>query len=91
MVGGYHPNCDSEEAWQAVRVAATSAAPAVRWAALPTFRLTFDDPFSKPFGETCRSSVGFVVAQGCGGEQGGWGGSQLMNVTINSSFLQLTS
>lgn len=66
--GGYHPNCDVHDYWEELEETVQQAAPAVRWGRLPTFRLCYDDQFGKPFGETCRSSIGWVVSSGCVGE-----------------------
>ena len=64
-MGGYHPNSDSDEAWDDLQLTVAARAPEFPWHRLPTFRLCFDDQFSKPFGETCRSSIGWIVAQNC--------------------------
>lgn len=68
VIGGYHPNEDSEEAWEGLNRDLAAAAPEVPWARLPSFRMCYDDPFSVPFGETCRSSIGYIVSKTCGGK-----------------------
>ena len=67
-MGGYHPNEVSQEAWEGLKRALAVAAPEVHWSRLPSFRLCYDDPFSVPFGETCRSSIGYIISKNCGGK-----------------------
>jgi hypothetical protein len=66
VVGGYHPNQDIEDAWRDLGALLTTTAPQIAWSLVPSFRLCYDDQFSKPFGETCRSSLGYIVAKDCG-------------------------
>lgn len=66
MVGGYHPNQDIEDAWRDLHSILTTTAPHLQWSSTPSFRICYDDQFSKPFGETCRSSLGYVVSKNCG-------------------------
>jgi hypothetical protein len=65
-VGGYHPNQDIEDAWRDLNHLLKTTAPQFPWPLAPSFRLCYDDQFSKPFGETCRSSLGYIVATNCG-------------------------
>ncbi|KAH7619908.1 hypothetical protein NADE_008185 [Nannochloris sp. 'desiccata'] len=65
VVGGYHPNQDIEDAWRDLHSQLTTRAPHIAWSLAPSFRLCYDDQFAKPFGETCRSSLGYIVAKNC--------------------------
>jgi hypothetical protein len=66
VVGGYHPNQDIEDAWHDLNSLLSATAPEIKWPLTPSFRLCYDDQFCKPFGETCRSSLGYIVSQNCG-------------------------
>lgn len=54
--GGIHPNIDIQEAWEHIH------AQAPHLVSFPRFRITYDDQFNRPFGETCRSSLGYIVS-----------------------------
>jgi len=85
VVGGYHPNQDIEDAWRDLHSLLNITAPHISWSLAPSFRLCYDDQFSKPFGETCRSSLGYIVAKNCGDPEAtaaAW--RSLFNLSSNS-------
>ena len=69
ILGGYHPNIDTDGAWAELTSTVAAAAPEVAWARTPTFRLCYDDQMGRPQ-EICRSSIGFIVGGECGEREG---------------------